>query len=193
MEGNNGKEVWQTIGAIVGAVSGVIALILQGGKLISLGIRILKWFRGMLSMLKQWWYWKRRSPSFSIMERNAFRIVKLDGSAEIAVTMSCQSRVKTIDKTIIEGKMLLDIGGTIPKLICSTSPLVLTPREKKEKIVYKFRGNIHVASLVSLEDSIKQIGSVVRCRIQVEKILIRGLGDRSINLKPFKANVELIN
>ena len=193
MKPNNDKETWQTVGAIVSSLSGIIVVILQLNKLTALVKRILKWIWGRWSMLRQWWYWKRRSPLCSISGMGSFQINWANGDAEIEIKMNWQSRIKTIDKTVIEGSMLLGIGGTIPKLSCYLNILVLNPQEKKENIVYKFRGNVHVAQFASLEDSIKQIGSVVRCKIKVEKIWIRGLlEDRSINMKSFKANVKSI-
>ena len=192
MEQNNGKEVWQTIGAIVGSLTGIVALILQLGKLVALVRRILKWSRGRWSMFRQWWHWTWHSPLFLITEPSSLRISKSDGSAEIEVTMSCQGRLKTNGKTIIEeGRIDLSIGHRIPKLYSNFNRLVLNHQELKQGIICQFRGSIHITPLANLEDSIKQIGSEVRCTIGVEHIWMDGLpGERSMNLKSFKAKVE---
>jgi len=187
-------DKFQTVGAVLAIVLLFFQLFDRIPAIHRFTLNSIRLPKRVWKMFSQWWYWKQHSPLYSITKFSSFRISKSDGSAEIEVTMSCRSRVKTIDKTIIEGRMLLGIGGSTPKLSCYSNPLVLSPGEKKEGIICGFRGNIHLASLMNLEDSIRKIGPVVRCKIKVEKIVVRGLvGDRSINLKSFKANVEYVS
>lgn len=193
MEQNNGKEVWQTIGAIVGSLSGMIALVLQADRLAALAKRILKWTRERWSMLRECRYWKQHSPLFSIMDFSSLRVKKTNGSAEIEVTGAWQSRETNANLTIIEGYMLLDIGNSCPKLICHCNSLTLNPVERSTNITYKFIGTVCVSRFVNLDSLLKQIGSIVKCEIEAEKVWLRDLGARRLKVKPFKAKVKYLD